>query len=180
MAQGQNPSLTSRYRSRRSFAKIPSVMDVPNLIAIQTESFKWFTTEGIDQAFASISPIENSAKDMKVEFLGHRFGEPKHSVDECKEKDVSYQASLYARVSLTNKENEKTEEDVFMGDFPLMTPRGTFIINGTERVVVSQLVRSPGVYFSSEADKTSSRTIYGAKIIPSLSLIHISEPTRPY
>ena len=167
MAQGQNPNFTSRYRSRRSFAKIPSVMDVPNLIAIQTESFKWFTTEGIDQAFASISPIENSAKDMKVEFLGHRFGEPKHSVDECKEKDVSYQASLYARVSLTNKENEKTEEDVFMGDFPLMTPRGTFIINGTERVVVSQLVRSPGVYFSSEADKTSSRTIYGAKIIPS-------------
>ncbi|NPD32795.1 DNA-directed RNA polymerase subunit beta [Berryella wangjianweii] len=168
MAQGKNPDTTSRYRDRRSFAKIQDVMDVPNLIAIQTESFQWFMTEGLEKAFASISPIENSTKTLRLEFLGHRFGEPKYSVDECKEKDVSYQAQLYVSMRLINMETgEPQEMEVFMGDFPLMTPRGTFIINGTERVVVSQLVRSPGVYFSTEADKTSARTIYNAKVIPS-------------
>ena len=168
MAKGQNPTSTSRYRTRRSFAKIPDVMDVPNLIAVQTESFEWFKTEGLDQAFASISPIENSTKDMVVEFGKHEFGEPKYTVDECKEKDVSYQAPLFVEIRFINKETgEIKEQEVFMGDFPLMTPRGTFIINGTERVVVSQLVRSPGVYFSTEVDKTSPKTIYNAKIIPS-------------
>ena len=168
MAQGQNTTSTSRFRTRRSFAKIPDVMDVPNLIAVQTENFKWFTTEGIDQAFASISPIENSTKDMMVEFGKHEFGEPKYTVDECKEKDVSYQAPLFVEIRFINKETgEIKEQEVFMGDFPLMTPRGTFIINGTERVVVSQLVRSPGVYFSTEVDKTSNKTIYNAKVIPS-------------
>ena len=168
MARTKKPTPTSNYRERRSFAKIPDVMDVPNLIAIQTESFKWFTTEGLDQAFADISPIENSTKDMRVEFGDHRFGDPKFSVDECKEKDVSYQAPLFVEIRFINKETgEIKEQEVFVGDFPLMTPRGTFIINGTERVVVSQLVRSPGVYFASEQDKTSDRTIYNAKIIPS-------------
>ncbi len=168
MARTKKPTPTSNYRERRSFAKIPDVMDVPNLIAIQTESFKWFTTEGLDQAFADISPIENSTKDMCVEFGDHRFGDPKFSVDECKEKDVSYQAPLFVEIRFINKETgEIKEQEVFVGDFPLMTPRGTFIINGTERVVVSQLVRSPGVYFASEQDKTSDRTIYNAKIIPS-------------
>ena len=168
MARTKKPTPTSNYRERRSFAKIPDVMDVPNLIAIQTESFKWFITEGLDQAFADISPIENSTKDMCVEFGDHRFGDPKFSVDECKEKDVSYQAPLFVEIRFINKETgEIKEQEVFVGDFPLMTPRGTFIINGTERVVVSQLVRSPGVYFASEQDKTSDRTIYNAKIIPS-------------
>jgi len=168
VARTKKPTPTSNYRERRSFAKIPDVMDVPNLIAIQTESFKWFTTEGLDQAFADISPIENSTKDMCVEFGDHRFGDPKFSVDECKEKDVSYQAPLFVEIRFINKETgEIKEQEVFVGDFPLMTPRGTFIINGTERVVVSQLVRSPGVYFASEQDKTSDRTIYNAKIIPS-------------
>ncbi|MBQ2680373.1 MAG: DNA-directed RNA polymerase subunit beta, partial [Eggerthellaceae bacterium] len=168
MTRTKKPTPTSNYRERRSFAKIPDVMDVPNLIAIQTESFKWFTTEGLDQAFADISPIENSTKDMCVEFGDHRFGDPKFSVDECKEKDVSYQAPLFVEIRFINKETgEIKEQEVFVGDFPLMTPRGTFIINGTERVVVSQLVRSPGVYFASEQDKTSDRTIYNAKIIPS-------------
>ncbi|MGI6046200.1 MAG: DNA-directed RNA polymerase subunit beta [Eggerthellaceae bacterium] len=143
-------------------------MDVPNLIAVQTESFKWFTEEGLDEAFADISPIENSTKDMCVEFGRHEFGEPKYTVDECKEKDVSYQAPLFVEIRFVNRETgEIKEQDVFIGDFPLMTPRGTFIINGTERVVVSQLVRSPGVYFSAEPDKTSDKTIYNAKIIPS-------------
>ncbi len=159
---------TSHYRTRRSFAKIPDVMDVPNLIAIQTESFKQFVDQGLANAFADISPIESNNKDMCVEFGKHEFGEPKYSVDECKARDVSYQAPLFAEIRFINRETgEIKEQDVFMGDFPLMTPRGTFIINGTERVVVSQLVRSPGVYFSSERDKTSDKTIYNAKIIPS-------------
>ncbi len=168
MVQSKNPDSTSRYRTRRSFAKIPDVMDVPNLIAIQTESFKKFMDEGLTNAFNDISPIESNTKDMCVEFGKHEFGEPKYSVDECKERDVSYQAPLFAEIRFINRETgEIKEQDVFMGDFPLMTPRGTFIINGTERVVVSQLVRSPGVYFSAERDKTSDKTIYNAKVIPS-------------
>ena len=168
MAQGKTSAPTSLYRNRRSFAKIPDVMDVPNLIAIQTDSFKWFKEEGLQQAFQDIAPIENNTKDMCVEFGDHHFGEPKYTVDECKEKDVSYQAPLFVEIRFINRETgEIKEQEVFMGDFPLMTPRGTFIINGTERVVVSQLVRSPGVYFSAERDKTSDKTIYNAKIIPS-------------
>ena len=143
-------------------------MDVPNLIAIQTDSFKWFMSEGLDQAFQDIAPIENNTKDMCVEFGDHRFGAPKYTVDECKEKDVSYQAPLYVEIRYINRETgEIKEQEVFMGDFPLMTNRGTFIINGTERVVVSQLVRSPGVYFGSERDKASDKTLYNAKVIPS-------------
>ncbi|MEC4273021.1 DNA-directed RNA polymerase subunit beta [Adlercreutzia sp. R25] len=168
MAQGKKSAPTSLYRDRRSFAKIPDVMDVPNLIAIQTESFDWFKNEGLAQAFADVCPIENNTGDMCVEFGKHEFGEPKYTVDECKEKDVSYQAPLFVEIRFINRETgEIKEQEVFMGDFPLMTPRGTFIINGTERVVVSQLVRSPGVYFASERDKTSDKTIYNAKVIPS-------------
>ena len=168
MAQDKNAGQTVLYRNRRSFAKIPDVMDVPNLIAIQTDSFKWFMSEGLDQAFQDIAPIENNTKDMCVEFGDHRFGAPKYTVDECKEKDVSYQAPLYVEIRYINRETgEIKEQEVFMGDFPLMTNRGTFIINGTERVVVSQLVRSPGVYFGSERDKASDKTLYNAKVIPS-------------
>ncbi len=168
MAQDKNAGQTVLYRNRRSFAKIPDVMDVPNLIAIQTDSFKWFMSEGLDQAFQDIAPIENNTKDMCVEFGDHRFGGPKYTVDECKEKDVSYQAPLYVEIRYINRETgEIKEQEVFMGDFPLMTNRGTFIINGTERVVVSQLVRSPGVYFGSERDKASDKTLYNAKVIPS-------------
>ena len=168
MAMDKKSAPTSLYRDRRSFAKIPDVMDVPNLIAIQTESFDWFKNEGLAQAFADVCPIENNTGDMCVEFGKHEFGEPKYTVDECKEKDVSYQAPLFVEIRFINRETgEIKEQDVFMGDFPLMTPRGTFIINGTERVVVSQLVRSPGVYFASERDKTSDKTVYNAKVIPS-------------
>ena len=168
MAQGKTTDQTSLYRDRRSFAKIPDVMDVPNLIAIQTDSFEFFKGEGLAQAFQDISPIENNTKDMCVEFGKHEFGEPKYTVDECKEKDVSYQAPLFVEIRFINRETgEIKEQDVFMGDFPLMTPRGTFIINGTERVVVSQLVRSPGVYFASERDKASDKVLFNAKVIPS-------------
>ncbi len=168
MAKDKNTGQTVLYRNRRSFAKIPDVMDVPNLIAIQTESFKWFMNEGLQQAFQDIAPIENSAKNMCVEFGAHEFQEPKYNVDECKEKDVTYQASLFVDVRFINRETgEIKEQKTFMGDFPLMTNRGTFIINGTERVVVSQLVRSPGVYFGSERDKASDKALYNAKVIPS-------------
>ena len=104
MAKGKKAAPTSIYRDRRSFAKIPDVMDVPNLIAIQTENFKWFTTEGLSQAFADISPIENSAKTMYLEFGEHEFGRPKFSVEECKEKDVSYQAPLMVKIRFVNRE----------------------------------------------------------------------------
>jgi DNA-directed RNA polymerase subunit beta len=143
-------------------------MDVPNLIAIQIDSFDWFKTNGLAEAFRDISPIENAAKNLQVEFGSHEFGDPKFTVDECKAKDISYQAPLFVEVRFVNKDTgEIKEQEVFMGDFPLMTPRGTFVINGTERVVVSQLVRSPGVYFSAEQDKTSDKLIYSAKVIPS-------------
>ena len=143
-------------------------MDVPNLISIQTDSFGWFKTEGLAEAFNDISPIENSSKNLQVEFGAHEFGDPKFSVEECKEKDISFQAPLFVEVRFINKDTgEIKEQEVFMGDFPLMTPRGTFVINGTERVVVSQLVRSPGVYFSTEPDKTSDKMLFNAKVIPS-------------
>ncbi|MBQ6453827.1 MAG: DNA-directed RNA polymerase subunit beta, partial [Coriobacteriales bacterium] len=158
---------TPLYRERRSFAKIPSVMDLPNLIAIQTESFEWFMNEGLAETFRDISPIENSSHTLQVTFGAHEFGDPKCSIEECKKKDLSYQAPLMVEVSFLNKDTgEFKEQLVFMGDFPLMTERGTFIINGTERVVVSQLVRSPGVYFSAERDKGSDALIYNAKVIP--------------
>jgi DNA-directed RNA polymerase subunit beta len=143
-------------------------MDVPNLISIQTGSFDWLMKDGLAEAFRDISPIENPLKNLLVEFGEHEFGDPKASEDECKKKDVSYQASLLVDVKFTNRETgEIKEQVVFMGDFPLMTSRGTFIINGTERVVVSQLVRSPGVYFGTEQDKTSDKTLYNCKVIPS-------------
>ncbi len=167
MRRGNIATSPNMYRERRSFAKIPAIMDVPNLIAIQTESFAWFKGEGLDETFQSISPIENGTKNLAVEFGDHEFSDPKHSAEECKEKDLSYQAPLFIWVRFINKETgEMKEQQVFMGDFPLMTDRGTFIINGSERIVVSQLVRSPGVYFSMGPDKTSDKIIYGAKIIP--------------
>ena len=168
MAKAKKTAPTSLYRDRRSFAKIQDVMDLPNLIGIQTDSFKWFQTEGIAQAFEDIGPIESNTKDMSLTYVSHSFEEPVYTVDECKEKDVTYQASLNVVFNYVNRiTGVQAEIPIFLGDYPLMTPRGTFIINGTERVVVSQLVRSPGVYFSKERDKTSDKTIYNAKIIPS-------------
>jgi len=128
-------------------------MELPNLITIQKESFERFMTEGLAEAFAEASPIENSAGTMEITFGEHQFGDPAHSMGECRAKDISYQAPLLVDVRFVNKETGEIKEQlVFMGDFPLMTERGTFIINGTERVVVSQLVRSPGVYFAAEMD----------------------------
>ena len=168
MPRGQgSPVLSADRRERRSFAKIPEVLDVPNLIAIQRDSFKWFLDEGLRETFHDISPIEDFTGTLAVEFGAHEFGDPKYSVEECKEKDMSYQAPLFVDVRFINKDTgEMKEQQVFMGDFPLMTDRGTFVINGTERVVVSQLVRSPGVYYAEELDKTTDKIIYTAKVIP--------------
>ena len=128
-------------------------MELPNLIEVQKESFERFQTEGLAETFAEFSPIENSAGTMEVTFGEHQFGEPAHTIAECRAKDISYQVPLFVEVRFVNKDTGEIKEQlVFMGDFPLMTERGTFVINGTERVVVSQLVRSPGVYFSTEMD----------------------------
>jgi DNA-directed RNA polymerase subunit beta len=155
-------------RKRLTFAKIPEVLPVPDLIAIQKESFAWFLTDGLAEIFRDISPIEDFTGTMAVEFGEHTFGDAKLDVEECKEKDMNYAAPLFVEVRLINKETgEIKEQSVFMGDFPLMTDKGTFIFNGTERVVVSQLVRSPGVYFDVEIDKESDRELFTGKVIPS-------------
>lgn len=174
---------------RISFAKIKEPLEVPNLLALQTESFDWLlgnaawkarveaalesgqdvpTKSGLEEIFEEISPIEDFSGSMSLTFRDHRFEPPKNSIDECKERDFTFAAPLFVTAEFTNNETgEIKSQTVFMGDFPLMTNKGTFVINGTERVVVSQLVRSPGVYFDSNIDKTSDKDIYTAKIIPS-------------
>ncbi len=150
---------------RKTFSKIAPAMELPNLIDVQKESFERFMGEGLAESFAEFSPIENSAHTMEVVFGDHQFGDPAHTIAECCAKDISYQAPLFVDVRFVNKETgEMKEQLVFMGDFPLMTDRGTFIINGTERVVVSQLVRSPGVYFSTEMD--NGVRVHKAQFIP--------------
>ena len=157
---------TATERKRVSFGKIPEAMELPNLISVQRESFERFKDEGLREAFKESSPIQSQNHVLEVTFDEHQFGDPAHTVEECREKDMTYQAPLLTDVRLTNKETGEIKEQlVFMGDFPMMTDQGTFIINGTERIVVSQLVRSPGVYYSSEMD--SGKQIYKAQIIPS-------------
>ena len=159
------PIPTRTYRERISFGNIPEVMELPNLIAVQKESFNNFMTEGLAEAFRDISPIENASKTLEVTFGAHEFGDPKHTVEECKAKDINYQAPLLTEVRFVNRETgEMKEQVVFMGDFPLMTDRGTFIINGSERIVVSQLVRSPGVYYFREID--ANKLVYRVQFIP--------------
>ncbi len=157
---------TATERKRVSFGTIPEAMELPNLISVQRESFERFKDEGLREAFKESSPIQSQNHVLEVTFGEHQFGDPAHTVEECREKDMTYQAPLLTDVRLTNKETGEIKEQlVFMGDFPMMTDQGTFIINGTERIVVSQLVRSPGVYYSSEMD--SGKQIYKAQIIPS-------------
>ena len=164
---------TATERKRVSFGKIPEAMELPNLISVQRESFERFKDEGLREAFKESSPIQSQNHVLEVTFGEHQFGDPAHTVEECREKDMTYQAPLLTDVRLTNKETGEIKEQlVFMGDFPMMTDQGTFIINGTERIVVSQLVRSPGVYYSSEMD--SGKQIYKARssrpAVPGLSL----------
>ncbi|MEY9977103.1 DNA-directed RNA polymerase subunit beta [Lysinibacillus sp. RC79] len=155
-----------QHRQRRSFARINEVLELPNLIEIQTASYEWFLEEGLREMFRDISPIEDFTGNLSLEFIDYSLGDPKYEVDECKERDVTYAAPLRVKVRLYNKETDEVkEQDVFMGDFPLMTETGTFIINGAERVIVSQLVRSPSVYFHDKTDKNGKKG-FGATVIP--------------
>lgn len=156
-----------RHRQRRSYARISEVQELPNLIEIQTASYDWFLEEGLKEMFRDISPIEDFTGNLSLEFVDYSLGEPKYPLDEAKERDVTYNAPLRVKVRLLNKESgEVKEQEVFMGDFPLMTENGTFIINGAERVIVSQLVRSPSVYFNDKIDK-NGRKGYTSTVIPS-------------
>jgi len=153
-------------RERWSYARIREVLDMPNLIEIQQNSYEWFLREGLREMFRDISPIQDFTGNLILEFVDYTLGEPKYEVEECKERDVTFAAPLRVKVRLINKETgEVKEQEVFMGDFPLMTDKGTFIINGAERVIVSQLVRSPGVYYHEQIDP-SGKKIYGATVIP--------------
>ncbi|MFV9511669.1 DNA-directed RNA polymerase subunit beta [Tepidibacillus sp. LV47] len=153
-------------RQRRSYARIEEVLEIPYLIEIQKNSYQWFLETGLRELFKDISPIQDFTGNLILEFIDYSLGEPKYTVDEAKERDVTYAAPLRVKVRLINKETgEVKEQEVFMGDFPLMTETGTFIINGAERVIVSQLVRSPSVYFSTKVDKNGKKT-YTSTIIP--------------
>ncbi|CAI9406364.1 MULTISPECIES: DNA-directed RNA polymerase subunit beta [Aestuariimicrobium] len=175
---------------RLSFAKIPEPMEVPNLLDLQIDAFDWLvgneawqkrveealaegrtdvnTKSGLEEIFEEISPIEDMAETMSLSLRDHRFEDPKASIDECKDRDITYAAPLFVTAEFMNNDTgEIKSQTVFIGDFPLMTDKGTFVINGTERVVVSQLVRSPGVYFEQTPDKTSDKDIFSTKIIPS-------------
>ena len=175
---------------RISFAKIREPLEVPNLLALQVESVDWLlgndlwrarlaetnntnrgelpTKSGLEEIFEEISPIEDFQGTMSLSFRDHHFLDPKNSIEDCKERDMTYAQPLYVTAEFTNNETgEIKSQTVFMGDFPVMTPRGTFVINGTERVVVSQIVRSPGVYFERQIEKTSDKDVFTAKVIPS-------------
>ena len=183
-------STAHQPKSRISFAKLREPLQAPNLLGLQTESFDWLLgndawkarvenakssgrfdvpdTSGLEEIFEEISPIEDVAQTMSLSFRDHRLEKPKYTVEEAKAKDYTYSAPMYVTAEYMNYETgEIKSQTVFMGDFPLMTRRGTFIINGTERVVVSQLVRSPGVYFDRTSDRTSDKEVFGCKVIPS-------------
>ncbi|WP_339060642.1 DNA-directed RNA polymerase subunit beta [Tepidibacillus marianensis] len=153
-------------RQRRSYARIEEVLEMPYLIEIQKRSYDWFLESGLRELFKDISPIQDFTGNLILEFIDYILGEPKYTVDDSKERDVTYAAPLRVKVRLINKETgEVKEQEVFMGDFPLMTETGTFIINGAERVIVSQLVRSPSVYFSTKVDKNGKKN-FTSTIIP--------------
>jgi len=189
-ASNKKSTKNGRAASRLSFAKITDTLTVPDLLALQTESFDWLVgndawkarleeglaqgrtdlaaRSGLDEIFEEISPIEDLGETMQLSFTGPELEEPKYSIDECKERGKTYAAPLYVNAEFMNHlTGEIKTQTVFMGDFPLMTEKGTFIVNGTERVVVSQLVRSPGVYFDRSPEKLSDKDIYSARIIPS-------------
>ncbi|MBT3714600.1 MAG: DNA-directed RNA polymerase subunit beta, partial [Anaerolineae bacterium] len=163
---------------KKSYARIPVTLDLPNLIEVQIESFKRLKSEGLESLFREISPIESYNQKMQLYFpsqsaeakewgLKYWFEEPKYSIAECVERDLTYSSPLYVSVLLAGKDvPEPIKQEIFVGDFPEMTPKGTFVINGTERVVVSQLIRSPGVYFEADADRATGRVLAKAKLIP--------------
>jgi DNA-directed RNA polymerase subunit beta len=190
LAASRSASAIAPGPHRISFARIKEPLEVPSLLALQTDSFDWLLgnekwrakveaehtvgrkdlpeQSGLEEIFEEISPIEDFTGTMSLSFRDHRFEPPKYSADECKEKDMTFSAPMFVTAEfINNSTGEIKSQTVFMGDFPLMSPKGTFIINGTERVVVSQLVRSPGVYFDRQVDKASDKDIYSCKVIPS-------------
>jgi DNA-directed RNA polymerase subunit beta len=152
----------------KTYARIPEVYPLPNLIEVQLNSYEWFKKEGLAELFEEISPIVSYGGDLEMYFLDYWFEEPKYTEEECRTRDMTYAAPLYVRVRLKNNAagGEITEQNVYLGDFPLMTPQGTFVINGAERVVVSQLIRSPGAYFTVDEDAVTGRRLCSAKLIP--------------
>ena len=153
--------------TRMSYSKINEVLDMPNLIEVQKDSYQWFLKEGLKEVFEDISPITDFSGNLVLEFIDFTLdSEPKFSIEECKERDATYAAALKVKARLYNRElDELKEQEIFMGDFPLMTETGTFIINGAERVIVSQLVRSPGIYYASDFDKVGKKLL-SATVIP--------------
>lgn len=152
---------------RLSYSTIKEALEMPNLIEVQKDSYKWFLEEGLKEVFHDISPITDHANKLKLEFCDYKLDyKSKYTVEECKERDAKYAAPLFVKVMLTNNETgEIKQQDIFMGEFPLMTEQGTFIINGAERVIVSQLVRSPGIYYEFSRDKTG-KPLYASTVIP--------------
>ena len=159
---------SAAVEKRKSFARLPQVLDLPNLIEVQLDSFRWFQEEGLKELFQEVSPIQDfTGTRLELKFVGYEFREPAHSVDQCRQRDTTYSAPLYVRAQLVIKgTGEIPEAEIFFGDLPIMTEKGTFIINGGERVVVNQLIRSPGIYFSSREDLASGRELCSAKLIP--------------
>jgi DNA-directed RNA polymerase subunit beta len=168
LSAAESSTLSNPSAARKRYARIPEVLPVPNLIELQLESFRWFIEKGLRELFDEISPIKDfTAKVMELQFLDYEFGDPKYSEAECRTKDLTYSRPLYVNVELLIKETgEIQRQRVYMGDYPWMTDLGTFVINGAERVVVSQLVRSPGVYYSEVEDPASGRMLFSAKVIP--------------
>ncbi len=157
----------ARVAQRLSFAKIPEVQPLPDLLATQHESFNWFLETGLQELFDEVFPIEDFTGSLALDLRNHWFAEPTLTIEEAKERDSNYSRPLFVTARFMNRQTgEIKEQQVFLGDFPIMTVNGTFIVNGTERVVVSQLVRSPGVYFDQVVDKTSDKDLYTAKVIP--------------
>ena len=154
--------------ARKSYARTPTILELPRLTEVQLRSFDWFKEEGLRELFDEISPIVSFNKNLELHFGDFYFGEPKYPEDECRERDITFSAPLWVKIKLVNRDTgEISEQEVFMGDFPLMTESATFVINGSERVVVSQLIRSPGVYFTVEEDRSTGRELAGGKLIPS-------------
>ncbi|WP_179951389.1 DNA-directed RNA polymerase subunit beta [Lactobacillus delbrueckii] len=155
-----------QHRTRRSFSRIKEILPLPNLTDVQTESYKWFLDEGVKEVFDDILPISDASGRLTLEYVDYKLQEPKYTVDEARKHDATYSAPMHVTLKLTNHETgEIKTQDVFFGDLPLMTKSGSFIVNGAERVIVSQLVRSPGVYYSGEFDK-NGRQIFGTTVIP--------------
>ena len=153
---------------RKSFGKLPQILEIPSLIQVQLDSFRWFQEEGLKELFQEVSPIlDFTGTRLELKFVGYEFRQPPYSVDQCRQRDTTYSAPLYVRAQLVVKETgEIKETDIFFGDLPVMTEKGTFVISGAERVVVNQLIRSPGIYFSSQEDPASGRSLCLAKLIP--------------